>query len=536
MPLTVRINDAEYRVDIGKRTPSLVALHESLSEVLAAWMSAPDQSVMVVEGEDPDSVVRAIGLLWAKRIRPTIAQMTKDFADRDKSPIFFEQLQSTSGHFVHWNKPIGTPAPPAVVALLRTAPATKSDFQKAWTDSWNSQLAREIAHAKMNRLGALRFLRGARLEGFMDDDEFAAAARGVGAPELIGTLFPTGQSTAIRPFSGQRILLAEDQLYWEPLVKPVLRRDGLALEVRTTIRQTLELLEQRSTEFSAIILDLHYELEPEGEDSDPRSIVRRVVDVAPQLPIVVFTSDTDGRLTRALVGHVARYFFKEYEAKGSGDPVAYIGEFRKAISDAIAQGGTQAARACCRAINAPPEFLTLLERQAELLESPAAALSLNVGLKAQGLGPYSWGSAVRNALRNYGAHLEVAPPTLYDALASHIMWIAAAAGMQQQSPALLEKVAATIRAFGRSSRDAFLERVADVLLAEPAARTTAVDALKSAVSVPGYDLLVRSVADPTLLGAHLTPMKRAYEHWGTLSPLETAAQCLLLARLEALCR
>lgn len=532
MVLTVRLGDIFLRVDHHADTTQLRDVHRMLVDVVDAWAAAPDQTVALVHDEDPDFAIRAVGLLWAKRIRPTILQMRGVVIDTD-SLACLRQLESTAGYLFVLNKPIDTPAPPRIVDLLKAAPPVAIETQKTWTENWGRSLARSIAHNETSKLGAMRFLRGARTEGFMNDEEFATAAGQLNARQLIGVLHPAREAPADAAYAGQRILLSEDQLYWESLIRPVLRRDGFELTVRTTIRQTLQLLEQGGTEFSALILDLHYDL----EESDPREIVRHIVAVAPQLPIVVFTSDIDGRLLTALAEDVSGFFFKEYEKKGSGNPAGCIAKFRERIHEAVAAGGLQAARACCRTINAPIELLSLLTSQAANLETPASALSLNVGLKALGLGPHTWSSSIRTHLRNYGAHLEgLPPPTLYESLASHLVWLEAAADGQAQSNGLREKVVATLRGFARARRDPFLDRVADVVLSDPDARERAVHALKSAVSAPGYALLIASVPDPMDLGPHLKAMERAFSVNRPLSPIDTGAQCLLLARLEIVCR
>jgi hypothetical protein len=126
-------------------------------------------------------------------------------------------------------------------------------------------------------------------------------------------------------------------------------------------------------------------------------------------------------------------------------------------------------------------------------------------------------------------------PTLYEALASHLLWLEAAVGPAERD-SLRPKVAAMLSGFARARHDSFLDHVARVVLAGWAAREKAVRDLKSAVPVGGYNVLIASVTDRLNLGPHLKAMEKAYSVTRTLSPIDTAAQCLLLSRLGELCR
>lgn len=536
MTLTLKIAGHSYSLPAVENPLSLPELDDALTELAEAWRAAPDKAVAIVDGGDPDATVRAIVLLWARQIRPTVVRIKKgDFVHPQESAVYFEPLAEQASYFLVWKKPVEG-ITQKVIDLIAMAPPVSAKLQAAWTKKWLGSCDRQRRHRALGDVGAARFLAGAWAEGLMDESELAAAARSLGDPRMV-----SGQRPKVaprKPSTGQRILLAEDQPYWELLLRPVLRADGFELEVRTSIRQTFDLLSQRSGDFSALILDLHYDLETDGGEMSPQAIVRRIADIAPQLPIVIFSSNTDARVIKGLRDYFVGYFFKHYEEVGRGDPAGSVVAFRKAIRNAVTQGGPQAARVCARKLTAPAGLRSMLEEQAKVLNKPSAALLLNVGLNAKTRRMKSKMLPVemRREMRNYGAHPErTSPPSIYDALACHLQWVAAGAEATPGTP-LTDDVVMTLRAFARSTRDPVLEQIANVASAGTAARSKAVAALKTAVDTAGYELMVTSVTDPKRVHPRLRAMKLAMDYKGSLPPIETAVQCLLLAQLGALCR
>lgn len=370
----------------------------------------------------------------------------------------------------------------------------------------------------------------------MDEAEVAAAARSLGNPKIVSGGRP--KVAPWQPSNGQRILLAEDQPYWELLLRPVLRADGFDLDVRTSIRQTFDLLSQRSSDFSALILDLHYEFESDGEEMSPRRIVRRVAEIAPQLPVVIFSANTDGRIIRGLGEYFVSYFYKNFEEVGRGNPAGSVNAFRRAIRNAVEQAGPQAACVCARKVTAPAGLGPLLENQAKLLNKPNAALLQNIELnsKTRRMKSKKWSVELRREMRNYAAHPEkTSAPTLYDALACHLEWVSAGEEATR-GERLTEDVGRTLHVFARSTGDRLLEKIAGVVTASVAARASLVTSLKAAVPKAGFSLMVTSVVAPKRVHPRLRAMELAMNYRGALPPIETAVQCLLLAQLEVLCR
>jgi CheY-like chemotaxis protein len=319
---------------------SPIALHAAVLPIHRQWL---DCSKAIVDANaNPDAAMRALGVLWSIRIKPTVLLL-----EDGKEGSLLREFEKHRGLFYRWKaKPesLGSegaePDRSRSVVLGLVGGSVSADIQNQWSQTAWGRLVATTGHESQNLLAGMRFLRGAVAQGYLQEDDYTKAAILLGAGTTLVSFVPPGaKSSAPGPgASAAKVLFVEDEPYWEALIRPVLRRDGIDLDTRTTVHQTLNLLEQRHSEYSALILDLHFPLEP---DLVPQRVVQDVSKVAQKLPIVVFSSELDARVFRDISPLVFAHLFKVDEAVGEADPVAYVERFRTTVLAAVRARSTE---------------------------------------------------------------------------------------------------------------------------------------------------------------------------------------------------
>lgn len=506
-------------------------LPQLLSEGLDRWNRA--ERVVVDASEAEADLARALRLLWTVKILPSVFLTGRavEIARRD-----MVDFQEAPGYLGVLRKPMGVAALERMVKAaflnLVSRPVNR-EIQKAWHNRTVVELERRLGHEEVSKIGAARFLRGARELGLMTPSEYRTAARALGATGL-ADLSGVGGS-AKRPATRAKILLIDDEAYWEKVLSGPLLTRGIELTQITTAWQGLEFLKRSPAMFSAVVLDLRF---PHEKDLTPYQLLQGAVSAAPHLPVVVFSGETDGRVVQSLAADSFHYFFKVVEPVGEGDPIGYVTSLLDTVENAVNEAGSFAARALVRSVNPPSPARELLLLQAGMLKQPLIAMTTYVALWTLNCAPTSgFVPQALRLLRNYGAHLEGEPhpPTTYEALSGFLLWLELFVE-EERRPDFHEGVARVLTACGKGADDPFLVGLGALAVQDTKQRWNVVNGLKTKIPRKVATRRLRVAIDPRSRYASHVLLRYAYD-WnrGDDTVAGSIARALLLKRVQHLC-
>jgi CheY-like chemotaxis protein len=181
------------------------------------------------------------------------------------------------------------------------------------------------------------------------------------------------------------VLLIDDEAEscaWREILAPICRSFGADLEWALTPDQAVEKLQDYP---DAVLLDLHYfNVE---EHPDPFEVIAKVRNANPIVPLIIFTTEQEGRYVRDLGKDAFHYFFKEINTVSGANTLKYVESFRQVLRSAIDTSMSVVLRGLIRLLipvafddsNKFDRARNLLEAAATAIWRPEVALCLTTG-------------------------------------------------------------------------------------------------------------------------------------------------------------
>jgi hypothetical protein len=211
--------------------------------------------------------------------------------------------------------------------------------------------ASAVRHGHENLRAALRMLDGTRRLNLMSPEEYGDVI------DILKTNHPSAvpdleqlhrEIQALPAWSAppgradrpaKKVLLIDDEAEssaWRAILSPLCRSVGAELDSAIDLNQGENKLRDYP---DAALLDLHYQTVT--DPPDPIEVLSRARAANPLVPIIVFTTEREGRHVRDLGVDSFYYFFKEVDEEEGADTKMYAETFRQIIQSAI--GGSLAS-------------------------------------------------------------------------------------------------------------------------------------------------------------------------------------------------
>lgn len=322
---------------------------------------------------------------------------------------------------------------------IRTAamwPQSGPERLRTFRVAFYERIAATIRHRVINLRAALRMLNGVRQLNLLTREEYyevintlkgnhSSADADLDRLQRESDSLPWPDQQAIQGSQlTKKVLLVDDQAEscaWRLILKPLCRSLGAEIDAAITIEQAESKL---SDSPDAVLLDLHYlnvEVPP-----DPFEVLARARNANPLVPIIIFTTEQEGRQVRDLSKDAFHYFFKEVKEGQGADTRMYAENFRRILQSAMQTSLSFLLQGLVRLCIPPADgnedrfdrARNLLELASTAIKRPEVALSLITGAVLEArvsvAGPQS--RAAWTHLTNLFGNLDADPGSLRRAL------------------------------------------------------------------------------------------------------------------------